>query len=404
MAIGAYSRLLAHPSSKNCYLLGGSVPSLLSSARQIVTLTVGFKYFGGDTRPVFNFGPPRDKGVSLGSSGNLAPHSDPPTSEDVNHLRQFINSSNRLVVLTGAGVSTESGVPDYRGPNGLLSSGFKPITHQDFLRSSRARRRFWVRSFLRWNEFIATKPNAAHNAIASLEKAGRIDFIITQNYDRLHHRAGSNPLELHGTMYNVICMDCRHSYSRDLFQYRLKDFNPKWAAALESLKITGSDLENTYGVKRKPGGGLQIDHNFWAEEFCVPNCEKCSGVLKPDFVFQGDDVPKHRYDEALKAAKGCDAFLVLGSSLANTSASTLVRAAHEAGAATAIVNIGKTGADKFVPLKINARIGEIVPKEPDISMLNVFSYASRTAKSSSQPVRDCQENCESVTIDCGCRP
>uniref|UniRef100_A0A7N0TX14 Deacetylase sirtuin-type domain-containing protein n=1 Tax=Kalanchoe fedtschenkoi TaxID=63787 RepID=A0A7N0TX14_KALFE len=385
MAIGAYSRLLSprlrtashvigsattdsiQSSSKTSYPLAGNrglLPSLLSE-RHIVTLTVGFKYFGGEKRPVFNFGPPKGKGVSVGLKRKVVPHSDPPSSEDVSNLRKFMDQSNRLVVLTGAGISTESGVPDYRGPNGLIGSGFRPMTHQEFIRSSRARRRFWVRSFVGWNEFTASKPNGAHIAIASLEKAGRINSVITQNYDRLHHHAGSNPLELHGTMYNVICLDCGHSYSRDLFQYRLKDFNPKWAAALESLKITGSDLDKTYGIKRRSGGGLEIDENFWAEEFCVPNCDKCSGVLKPDFLFHGEDVPKHRYDEAIEMAKGCDAFLVLGSSLVNASASTLVRAAHEAGAATAIVNIGKTGADSFVPLKIHSRIGEILSKVLD---------------------------------------
>ncbi|KMZ73553.1 NAD-dependent protein deacetylase SRT2 [Zostera marina] len=303
----------------------------------------------------------------------ILPHAEPPSMKDVDLLYDFFYQSHKLAVLTGAGISTESGIPDYRSPNGAYSSGFKPITHQEFVRSNRARKRYWARSYAGWRRFNAAQPSAAHRSIASLEKAGRIHFMITQNVDRLHHRAGSAPLELHGTVYSVVCLNCGTAIDRSLFQDEVKVLNPKWAEAIESLEHGNPGSEKSFGMKLRPDADVEIDEKFWEDNFDVPCCNKCNGLLKPDVVFFGDNVPKDRATEAMNAAKGCDSFLVLGSSLMTFSAFRLARAAFDSGASIAIVNVGKTRADDFVPLRINARVGEVLPRVIEVGCLTIPS-------------------------------
>ncbi|CAI5530139.1 unnamed protein product [Closterium sp. Naga37s-1] len=170
-------------------------------------------------------------------STSIIPDAPPITDGQLEQLHDFVADSRRLLVLTGAGVSTESGIPDYRSPGGAYSKGYKPMIHQDFVRSLSARRRYWARSFIGWRRFSAARPGTAHRALARLHARGRLEGgIITQNVDRLHHIAGSPALELHGTTHEVVCMNCGDISCRRTFQERIKEANPEWAAAVEHLE------------------------------------------------------------------------------------------------------------------------------------------------------------------------
>lgn len=251
-------------------------------------------------------------------------------------LAEWCRGRRRLVVLSGAGCSTESGIPDYRDAAG----GWKrrpPVQIRDFLASPLARQRYWARSLAGWPQFSAARPNGAHRALAQLEAAGRLRHLITQNVDGLHQKAGSRAVtDLHGRLDSVRCLACGAESSRAGFQARLVSANAAWQAPPALSAPDGdADLE---GV------------DFSAFE--VPGCERCGGVLKPAVVFFGDAIPVERSEAALAEVRQADAVLVVGSSLMVWSGFRLVRAAAEAGLPVAAVNVGRTRADELLEFKL----------------------------------------------------
>jgi NAD-dependent SIR2 family protein deacetylase len=250
----------------------------------------------------------------------------------------------RPVVLTGAGLSTESGIPDYRG-KGRVGPVRSPIQHRAFLDDPMMRARYWARSAVGWPRFSSAQPNAGHHALAALERAGRIAGILTQNVDRLHHAAGSeNVIELHGALATTRCLACNATEPRVALQERLRAANPSLVEATTLAPDGDADLAPE-AIKG----------------FVVPECLACgSGPLKPDVVFFGDNVPRERVDRAFAMLDASDALLVIGTSLAVFSGFRFVRRAHEQNMPIAIVNDGETRGDPYATLRIEARTGEVL--------------------------------------------
>lgn len=259
----------------------------------------------------------------------------------VDRLSAWLLQRDRLVVITGAGVSTESGIPDYRDGEGNWKRA-RPVQYADFVHQRRVRRRYWARSLAGWPLFVAAQPSAAHRALARLQRAGRVARLITQNVDRLHQRAGStHVIDLHGRLDVVRCLACGHRADRDAFQQRLRAANPDWDVAAASIAPDGdADLEAT---------------DFSA--FNVPPCEVCGGVLKPDVVFYGEAVPRETTAAALAAVDSADGILVVGSSLMVWSSFRLVRAAAARGIEVVAINHGHTRADDLFAFKLDAECG-----------------------------------------------
>ncbi|MGH8147896.1 MAG: NAD-dependent protein deacetylase [Rhodanobacteraceae bacterium] len=260
------------------------------------------------------------------------------------HLAGWLGTRSRVTVITGAGVSTESGIPDYRDGDGNWKRS-PPVQYRDFIESDAVRRRYWARSFAGWPLFVAARPSAAHVALAKLERAGRIHDLVTQNVDGLHQRAGSRDvIDLHGRLDVVRCLACNSPVDRDEFQERLRQANPGWNATLSRIAPDGdADLEG-------------VDFNA----FEVPACEVCGGVLKPDVVFYGESVPRERSAAALDAVLAADGVLVVGSSLMVWSSFRLVRAAVQRDIPVVAVNRGHTRADDLLAFKIDAECGAVL--------------------------------------------
>ena len=234
-------------------------------------------------------------------------------------------------------MSTGSGIPDYRDRDGNWKHS-KPVQYGDFVGSEQIRARYWARSFAGWERMSTARPNPAHTALASLEASGKVGCLITQNVDGLHRRAGSrNVIDLHGVLSRVRCMSCDEFEARDAWQRRLASANRKWNADILALK---------------PDGDAQLA-NTAQKAFSVPGCFRCSGVMKPDVVFFGENVPQPRVIAAIEAVERSDALLVVGSSLMVFSGFRFARRAAELGKPIAILNQGKTRADGLADIKID---------------------------------------------------
>ncbi|HYI11091.1 MAG TPA: NAD-dependent protein deacetylase [Thermoanaerobaculia bacterium] len=268
-------------------------------------------------------------------------------------LSEFLASAKRLVVLTGAGCSTESGIPDYRSPGGAWTR-HKPIYYSAFVRSAEVRRFYWARSYRGWPRFEAARPNAAHAALAELESRGRVHQLITQNVDDLHQEAGSRAVvQLHGRNRMVVCLDCRGEFPRAEIQERLRELNGEWLerASWDRLHADEADFA--------PDGDAEVAQSV-VGEFRVPECPRCSGVLKPAVVFFGESVPPEKVTYSMRRVEEADAMLVVGSSLTVWSGFRFVKRAAERGLPIAIVNIGPTRADDLATLKIEEKCGTVL--------------------------------------------
>jgi NAD-dependent SIR2 family protein deacetylase len=244
-----------------------------------------------------------------------------------------------VVVLTGAGLSTESGIPDYRGETGRSRRG-EPMTYQTFTGSVAARQRYWARSHLGWRHITGASPNSGHGAVAALERSGLVRAVITQNVDGLHQAAGArNVTELHGSLHRVVCLSCWERSSRLALDARLRAVNPLWHERAAAVNPDGDvALEDTAG-------------------FVVVDCAGCGGVLKPDVVFFGENVPKDRVAACYDLVSAASALVVLGSSLTVMSGFRYVRHAASLGIPVVIVNQGATRGDSLAVATLDAPLG-----------------------------------------------
>ena len=257
-------------------------------------------------------------------------------------LRDFIERHDKLFVLTGAGCSTGSGIPDYRDADGEWKRG-RPIMLHDFVAHAHSRKRYWARSLIGFRRMRAARPNDAHLALAVLESQGRVTQLVTQNVDGLHQAAGSRAvIDLHGRVDVVRCLTCDRRIPRERVQADLVERNPDFAS-LDALEA--------------PDGDATLEGIDFAT-FEVPACDACSGLLKPDVVFFGERVPPDRVQRAFAALDEADAMLVVGSSLMVYSGYRFVQAAARAGKPIAAVNLGRTRADELLTVKVMDRCAD----------------------------------------------
>jgi len=250
-------------------------------------------------------------------------------------------AGRRVVALTGAGISTDSGIPDYRGPG---SPARTPMTYDVFCSGEAAQRRYWSRAFVGWQHMGGARPNAGHRAMAELERLGVVTDLITQNVDGLHSAAGhQRVIDLHGRISEVVCLDCRDVSSRRRLQDRLAALNPSRASA------------ETRDVEIAPDGDALVDDT---DRFALAGCSGCGGRLKPHVVFFGENVPRERVARAISLVDEAETLLVVGSSLTVMSGFRFVRQAARAGTPVVIVNRGPTRGDDLADVRVDAGCSE----------------------------------------------
>ena len=255
-------------------------------------------------------------------------------------------SGGGVVVLSGAGLSTESGIPDYRGPTGAVRR-HQPMTYQAFVNDPVARRRYWARSHVGWRQFAGACPNDGHRAVADFERLGIVSGTITQNVDGLHQAAGSQAvIDLHGRLDRVVCLDCRATSTRSALNARLAEANSSWQATV---------------TRRNPDGDVDVPDEQ-LDGFVMVGCEACGGVLKPDVVYFGENVPVDRVAASIEQVEHASALLVLGSSLTVFSGRRFVVRAARNGIPIAIVNDGPTRCDDLATVRIHGRLGPILTR------------------------------------------
>jgi NAD-dependent SIR2 family protein deacetylase len=246
-----------------------------------------------------------------------------------------------VVVLSGAGLSTESGIPDYRGPTGLARRA-EPMTYQAFTGAAPARQRYWARSHLGWRHIARAAPNLGHQAVAEMQRRGLLSAIITQNVDGLHQAAGAQDVvELHGSLSRVVCLGCGERTPREELDQRLRAANPDWAAQERQVN---------------PDGDAVLDEGA-TDRFTVVDCLRCAGALKPDVIFFGENVPPARVADCYAQVSEARALLVLGSSLTVMSGYRFVRHAAKLGVPVAIINQGRTRGDAQATVTLDAPLG-----------------------------------------------
>jgi len=267
-------------------------------------------------------------------------------------LAAFLEQYPRALVLTGAGLSTASGIPDYRDRDGVRR-GRVPIQGPEFRRDPAVQRRYWARSMVGWRMMSGAAPNAGHRALAALGEDNRIGSILTQNVDGLHTQAGSRDvLELHGNIHHVTCLGCGTNFTRAALQVQLEADNPGLRQVL---------------AQPLPDGDAEIDPDA-VTEFTAPECVHCGGMLMPDVVFFGDNVPAARTAAALARMEAADSLVVVGSSLMVYSGFRFCRLAEAAGKPIAALNLGRTRADDMLTLKIEASAERVLPLVADITV------------------------------------